>query len=113
MPDIDYKKLWLQACKAYDTKNPSGCVCNIDEDASEVRSPCMLHKDWLENAVAAEREACAVTCESEHVLERIDTEDGHPGDLAYNRALQDAARTIRERSNVEVTGKAGTPGLSG
>ena len=58
MPDPDYKRLWLQACKAYDTKNPSGCVCNIDPDTDDLRSPCGLHKGWLEAAVYAERERC-------------------------------------------------------
>ena len=44
----------------------------------------------------AERERCAAVCEAGHVGERIDDEDLHPCDAAYNRALQDAAQAIRK-----------------
>lgn len=55
-----------------------------------------LGVEWAQdNLVAAEREKCARLCEAEHVLESIDHENGHPCDLAYNRALRDAANAIR------------------
>lgn len=51
--------------------------------------------EQLAASVAAERERCALLCEAEHVLERLDAEDGHPCDLSYNQALRDAAAAIR------------------
>lgn len=51
----------------------------------------------LRECVEQERERCAELCEAEHVLERIDAEEGHPCDLAYNQALLHAADAIRGR----------------
>lgn len=50
---LDYKKLWQQACDAYDRKNRSGCVCAIDPETDAIRSPCDLHKSWRDEAIAA------------------------------------------------------------
>jgi hypothetical protein len=60
----DYKALWEQACKAYDSKNRSGCCCTLDPHTDAVVEPCGVHEEWLFAAIAAEREACAALCES-------------------------------------------------
>ena len=51
-------------------------------------------------AVAAEREACALACEAEHVGADVCDDCDNETDESYNRALRDGATAIRERSNV-------------
>jgi hypothetical protein len=50
----------------------------------------------LEAQRITERERFARIVESEHLGGGIDDESLHPCDLAYNRALKDAAAAIRE-----------------
>ncbi len=46
-------------------------------------------------AVLAERERCAMKCESEHVGESVNDDRLVSGDMAYNTALRHAAAAIR------------------
>lgn len=101
MAEMDYKKLWLQACKAYDTKNPSGCVCNIDPDTDELRSPCGLHKGWLVAAVSDEREACAKVAD-----EQVSDPQYSEYERACTMTAESIAANIRKRSNVAIKRRA-------
>ena len=56
-------------------------------------------QDDLDNAVAAEREACIAAVAAEHVGESIDDDCDNEGDKAYNAALRSAVRALEERSN--------------
>lgn len=78
MADPDYKRLWLQACDAYDRKNPSGCVCKLDPDTDALLGVCGLHADWLQTKLAEERERIAA-----HFDERDRGPDGKPLGLGF------------------------------
>ena len=68
------------------------------QDDGHWYSPAAVRRMLLA-VVAAEREACALACEAEHVGVDVCDDCNHETDESYNRALRDGANAIRERSN--------------